>query len=306
MPPPIEPDEPAAELPFVSHLVELRDRLIRMLIAVAVIMLLTAPFANDIYTYVAAPLMAKLPEGSTMIATQVISPFLTPFKLALVAAVFIAMPYLLYQLWAFVAPGLYRHEKRLALPLLVSSIALFYIGMLFAYYLVFPIIFAFMAATTPVGVAMMTDIAAYLDFVLTLFFAFGIAFEVPIATILLVAIGVTTPEALVEKRPYVIVGAFVIGMFLTPPDIFSQTLLAVPMWLLFELGVFASRILVRDRAAREAAELAQQAAAAGSAPVPPAGPTGRGGGRPVSMADPAGQGGGAVEVGRELEPGDLR
>ncbi|HYN78902.1 MAG TPA: twin-arginine translocase subunit TatC [Lamprocystis sp. (in: g-proteobacteria)] len=298
---PLEPDAPGAELPFVSHLVELRDRLIRMLIAVAVIMLLTAPFANGIYTYVAAPLMAKLPEGSTMIATQVISPFLTPFKLALVAAVFIAMPYLLYQIWGFVAPGLYRHEKRLALPLLVSSIALFYIGMLFAYYLVFPIVFAFMAATTPAGVSMMTDISAYLDFVLTLFFAFGIAFEVPIATILLVAIGVTTPEGLVEKRPYVIVGAFVIGMFLTPPDIFSQTLLAVPMWLLFELGVFASRIMMRDRAAREAAEAEQELAAGAGA-----GSVGSGGRTDPRPTGPGAQvGAAASEVGRELEPGDL-
>lgn len=251
---PIEPDDTGAELPFVSHLIELRDRLIRMLIAVAVAVGLLFPFANTIYRFVADPLLSALPAGNTMIATQVASPFLAPFKLALVAAVFVAMPYLLYQLWAFVAPGLYRHEKRLALPLLVSAIVLFYVGMAFAYFLVFPLIFAFFAATTPDGVAMMTDISSYLDFVLTLFFAFGVAFEVPVATVLLVAIGATTPEALAEKRPYIIVGAFVVGMFLTPPDVFSQTLLAVPMWLLFETGVLFARILVRERQAREAAE----------------------------------------------------
>ncbi|WP_295583409.1 twin-arginine translocase subunit TatC [uncultured Lamprocystis sp.] len=298
MAPSIEPDEPGAEQPFISHLIELRDRLIRMLIGVGIALLVTFPFANDIYTYVAAPLIAQLPAGSTMIATQVISPFLTPFKLALVAAVFLAMPYLLYQLWAFIAPGLYRHEKRLAVPLLASSVVLFYLGMVFAYFLVFPLIFGFMAATTPEGVSMMTDISAYLDFVLALFFAFGIAFEVPIATILLVVTGLTTPDALAEKRPYVIVGAFVIGMLLTPPDVFSQTLLAVPMWLLFELGVFASRILVRERAAREAAE------AALVPPVPPGGGGGRAG-TAAPPAAPAGGSGAGLEVGRELEPGDL-
>lgn len=286
MAPSIEPDDPGAEQPFISHLIELRDRLIRMLIGVGVGLLVTFPFANDIYTYVATPLIAQLPQGSHMIATQVISPFLAPFRLALVAAVFLAMPWLLYQLWAFVAPGLYRHEKRLAVPLLISSVVLFYVGMLFAYYLVFPLIFGFMAATTPEGVSMMTDITAYLDFVLALFFAFGVAFEVPVATILLVAIGITTPEALVAKRPYVIVGAFVIGMVLTPPDVFSQTMLAIPMWLLFELGVFFSRILVRERAAREAAEAAQ---GEGSSLVPPPPPTGGypGGGHPPPSA-PAG------------------
>ena len=279
MAPSLEPDDPGAEQPFISHLIELRDRLIRMLIGVGVGLLVTFPFANDIYTYVATPLIAQLPQGSHMIATQVISPFLAPFRLALVAAVFLAMPWILYQLWAFVAPGLYRHEKRLALPLLISSVLLFYVGMLFAYYLVFPLIFGFMAATTPEGVAMMTDITAYLDFVLALFFAFGVAFEVPVATILLVALGLTTPEALVAKRPYVIVGAFVIGMVLTPPDVFSQTMLAIPMWVLFELGVFFARILVRERAAREAAEAAQGNA---SALVPPPPPTGGrpGGGHP--------------------------
>ncbi|WP_295392888.1 twin-arginine translocase subunit TatC [uncultured Thiodictyon sp.] len=267
---PIEPDDPGAEQPFISHLIELRDRMIWMLVGVGVALAVTFPFANDIYTYVATPLIAKLPQGSHMIATQVISPFLAPFKLALMAAVFLAMPWLLYQLWAFVAPGLYRHEKRLAVPLLVASVVLFYVGMVFAYYLVFPLIFGFMAATTPAGVSMMTDITAYLDFVLALFFAFGLAFEVPVATILLVAIGVTTPAALAAKRPYIVVGAFLVGMVLTPPDVFSQTMLAIPMWLLFELGVLFSRVLVRDRAAREAAAATNAAAQdAGASLVPP-------------------------------------
>ncbi|WP_295406018.1 twin-arginine translocase subunit TatC [uncultured Thiocystis sp.] len=247
MPSSMQPDDSGAEQPFISHLIELRNRLIRMLIAIGLVILVLFPFANDIYTFVAGPLIAQLPEGNSMIATQVISPFLTPFKLALVAAVFLAMPYLLYQLWAFVAPGLYQHEQRLAIPLLVSSILLFYIGMAFAYYLVFPLVFAFMASTTPEGVAMMTDIASYLDFVLALFFAFGLAFEIPIATILLVAVGAVTPDDLANKRPYVIVGAFIIGMLLTPPDVFSQTMLAIPMWLLFELGIFSSRLLIRRR-----------------------------------------------------------
>jgi sec-independent protein translocase protein TatC len=246
---PANPDELGQEQPFVSHLVELRDRLIRMLVAVLLVFLALFPFANEIYTFVASPLMAQLPEGTSMIATQVASPFLTPFKLALVSAVFLSMPYLLFQLWSFVAPGLYKHEKRLAIPLLVSSIILFYLGMLFAYFLVFPLVFAFLTGTAPQGVAVMTDITHYLDFVLTLFFAFGIAFEIPIATILIVAAGITTPEDLGRKRPYVIVGVFVVGMLLTPPDVISQTLLALPMWLLFELGIIFSRLFQRQRKA---------------------------------------------------------
>jgi len=235
-------DTPDQEQPFISHLLELRDRLLRMLVAVLVVFLLLFPFANDLYTLVAKPLMAHLPEGTSMIATEVASPFLTPFKLSLVAAVFLAMPFILYQLWSFVAPGLYQHEKRLALPLLASSVALFYLGAAFAYFVVFPLIFAFFTGTAPEGVAVMTDISRYLDFVLTLFFAFGLAFEVPIATILVVWTGMTTPEALASKRPYIIVGAFSLGMLLTPPDVISQTLLAMPMWLLFELGVMFSRM----------------------------------------------------------------
>ena len=239
------PSEDDREQPFVSHLLELRDRVLRMVIAVFAVFLVLFPFANDIYRMVASPLMAHLPEGTSMIATEVASPFLTPFKLSLVAAIFLAMPFILHQFWAFVAPGLYRHERKLVVPLLFSSVVLFYVGMAFAYFVVFPLVFAFLTGTAPEGVAVMTDIARYLDFVLTLFFAFGIAFEVPIATIVMVWAGITTPEKLVEKRPYIIVGAFLIGMLLTPPDVISQTLLALPMWVLFELGVVLSRMFVR-------------------------------------------------------------
>ena len=216
------------ELPFLSHLVEMRDRLLRVVIVVSVVFLCLFSFANDLYSLVAKPLLAHLPEGGTMIATEVASPFLTPFKLALVFSIFIAIPYILYQLWAFVAPGLYRNEKMLAFPLLISSIILFYAGMAFAYFVVFPLVFGFLIGIVPEGVAVMTDIAKYLDFVLKMFFAFGVAFEVPIATIILVAAGITTPESLAAKRPYLIVGAFVVGMMLTPPDVISQTLLALP------------------------------------------------------------------------------
>nr|WP_317622791.1 twin-arginine translocase subunit TatC [Thiohalospira halophila] len=226
---------------------ELRDRLMKVVLAVIVLFLGLFYFANDIYSFVAAPLMAHLPEGAGMIATEVASPFLTPFKLTLVLAIFLAVPVILHQLWAFVAPGLYQHEKRLALPLLASSIALFYAGMAFAYYVVMPLVFGFFTATAPEGVSVMTDIARYLDFVLKMFFAFGLAFEVPVATILLVWAGITSPKALASKRPYVIVGAFILGMLLTPPDAISQTLLAVPVWLLFELGLVLSRFFVRQR-----------------------------------------------------------
>ena len=231
------------EQPLISHLLELRTRVTRMVIAILVLLVVFFPFGNDIYIFVAAPLMDVMPEGTSMIATQVASPFLTPFKLALVTAVFVAMPYLLHQLWSFIAPGLYQHEKRLAVPLLASSVILFYAGAAFAYFVVFPLVFAFLTSVAPEGVAVATDITAYLDFVLTLFFAFGISFEVPIATILLVLAGMTTPDKLAQKRPFVVVGAFVIGMLLTPPDVISQTLLAVPIWLLFEVGIFFSRLL---------------------------------------------------------------
>ncbi|BBL76748.1 twin-arginine translocase subunit TatC [Methylomagnum ishizawai] len=232
------------EQPFISHLVELRNRLIRCIAVVLLVFSGLSFKANEIYAFVAGPLVEHMPAGSQMIATGVASPFFAPFKLALVVSVFASMPFILYQAWAFIAPGLYRHEKRFALPLLVASILLFYGGMAFAYFLVFPVIFQFMIMTTPPGVTMMTDITQYLDFVLALFFAFGISFEVPIATILLVATGIMTRESIADKRPYAIVLAFVIGMVLTPPDVVSQTMLAVPIWMLFELGLVFSRLFV--------------------------------------------------------------
>lgn len=249
----------ASSMGFMSHLVELRDRLLRIVLAILFIFLCLFYWANDIYTYLAEPLTRHLPEGSQMIAIDVASPFLTPFKLVLMLSVFLGMPYILYQIWAFVAPGLYKHEKRLAGPLLASSIVLFYCGMLFAYYVVFPLVFGFFTSIGPEMVAISTDIGRYLDFVISLFFGFGIAFEVPIATIILVAVGLTTPAKLAEKRPYVIVAAFVVGMLLTPPDVISQVLLAIPVWLLFESGVIASRIIFADRLKSEAEEEARQA-----------------------------------------------
>jgi sec-independent protein translocase protein TatC len=242
---------PLPEQPFFSHLVELRDRLIRMVAAILVLLVILFPFGNDIFHFLAQPVINALPEGNSMIATKVLSPFLTPLKLAFVASVFIAMPYLLYQLWSFIAPGLYQHEKRLAFPLLVSSILLFYLGAAFAYFVVLPLLFPFLVGVTPKDVEVMPDIADFLDVAIRLFFAFGMAFEVPIATILLVLGKATTPEKLAEKRPYVIVGAFIIGMLLTPPDVISQTMLAMPMWVLFEIGLVISRILVRRRTERE-------------------------------------------------------
>jgi sec-independent protein translocase protein TatC len=238
--------------PLVAHLIELRQRILRSLLVVAVLFVPIYYYANEIYTFVAAPLMASLPEGTTMIATDVASPFLTPFKLAAFTALFAAMPFILHQLWSFVSPGLYLREKRFALPLLVSSIALFYLGVVFAYFVVFPVIFQFFASVTPFGVTMMTDIHRYLDFVVKLFFAFGIAFEIPIATLLLVWSGFSTADSLARKRPYIVVGCFAVGMLLTPPDIISQVLLALPMWVLFEIGVLLARLSER-RAAQRAA-----------------------------------------------------
>ncbi len=235
------------EQSFVSHLLELRDRLLKMVLAIGLLFICLFPFSEHIYSWLAQPLVDALPAGATMIATDVASPFLIPFKLVLMLSVFLAVPVLLYQLWAFVAPGLYKHEKRLVLPLVVSSTLLFYLGCMFAYYVVFPLIFAFFTGIAPSGVEVATDIAKYLDFVILIFFAFGVAFEVPVATFLLVAVGVTTPDELVKKRPYIIVGAFVIGMVLTPPDIISQTLLAVPMWILFEIGVLLSRRFLANK-----------------------------------------------------------
>ncbi|RLA19959.1 MAG: twin-arginine translocase subunit TatC [Gammaproteobacteria bacterium] len=215
---------------------------------VLVIFLLLFPFANDIYSYLSGPLTVHLPEGSTMIAIEVASPFLAPFKLTMVLSIFFSMPWILFQAWGFIAPALYSHEKRLVFPLLVASSVLFYLGMAFAYYVVFPLAFGFLTATAPEGVAIMTDISRYLDFILTLFFAFGLSFEIPIATIVLIWTGAVSQKSLAEKRPYVIVGAFVFGMILTPPDVISQTLLAVPVWLLFELGLLCSRFFVKNRA----------------------------------------------------------
>lgn len=235
------------ELPFISHLIELRNRILKVVLAVLVVFLGLATYANQIYSYLAGPLLKHLPENSTMIAIDVASPFFTPFKLALVLSVFIAVPIILYQFWAFVAPGLYKNERKMILPLLVASTFLFYLGVAFAYFVVFPLIFGFLTAAAPEGVAVMTDISKYLDFVLTLFFAFGICFEVPIFTIVLVWTGLTSPADLAEKRPYVIVGAFIIGMLLTPPDAISQTLLAIPMWMLFEVGLLFSRLFVRKQ-----------------------------------------------------------
>jgi sec-independent protein translocase protein TatC len=225
------------EQTFISHLVELRARILKSLGCVLLLFLALAYFSNEIYSLLARPLIQQLPAGSTMIATEVAAPFFAPFKLTLIVAIALSIPYLLYQIWAFVAPGLYRHEQRLVLPLLASSSLLFYLGVAFAYFVVFPLMFRFFTATAPEGVAVMTDISRYLDFVLTMFLAFGFAFEVPIATLLLVHTGAVTVESLVAKRPYIIVGAFVVGMVLTPPVVISQILLAVPMWLLFELGI---------------------------------------------------------------------
>lgn len=233
------------ELSLIDHLVELRSRLLRAVAAIILVLLVLAPFARQIYSVLAKPLVRHLPEGASMIAIDVASPFLTPFKLVLILALLIAMPVVLYQLWAFVAPGLYRNEQRLARPLLGMAVGLFYAGCAFAYFVVFPVVFAFFASMAPEGVAMMTDINRYLDFVLTLFIAFGLAFQVPVATIILVALGITTPEALGRMRGYVMVGAFTVAMLLTPPDMISQTLLALPVLLLFELGIIAARLLVR-------------------------------------------------------------
>lgn len=242
-------DDSAAELeqPFLSHLVELRDRLLRAILGVLVAFAVLVPFANKLYILVARPLMAHLPAGSSMIAIDVASPFLAPFKLTMALAIFLAMPWILYQIWSFVAPGLYRHERRLIVPLLVTSSILFYLGMIFAYFVVFPLVFAFMSRTAPAGVQMATDINRYLSFVLTIFFAFGVAFEVPIATILMVWAGITTRASLAAKRPYIIVVVFFVGAALTPPDVISQTLLALPMWGLFELGVWFSRFYERKK-----------------------------------------------------------
>jgi sec-independent protein translocase protein TatC len=240
---------PSPEGGFVSHLIELRNRLVYALGAVGVVFLVLVPFSNQVYVFIAQPLMDVLPAGMSMIATEVASPFLTPLKFTLAAAVTLTIPFLLYQVWAFVAPGLYKQEKRMVVPLVVSSVLLFYTGMAFAYFVVFPSVFKVFVNFLPPGVQMMTDIKAYLDFVFSMFFAFGVAFEVPVAVVILSSTGMVNPETLAEKRPYVIVGAFVVAAILTPPDVASQFLLAVPMLILFEVGLFVARLLHRRRTA---------------------------------------------------------
>ena len=241
--------EQLAEGTLISHLLELRDRLLRAFIAVILAFIPLAFFANEVFTFVATPLIAQLPKDSSLIATSVISPFMTPFKLAFFVGLFVAMPYVLYQVWAFVAPGLYKHEKRFAFPLLVSSIVLFYCGIAFAYFAVFPVMFEFFANTTPAGVRMMTDITSYMDFVLTMFLCFGLAFEVPVVVVLLVLTGLVKVEKLAEIRGYVLIGIFVVAAILTPPDAISQTIMAVPMYLLYEGGIVMARLMRRMRRA---------------------------------------------------------
>ena len=229
--------------PFVNHLLELRDRLLRTFIAILIVFACLFPFSEQLYLYISEPIRSFLPESSTMIATEVASPFLTPFKLTLILAVYLSMPFILYQLWAFIAPGLYKKEKRIVLPLFFSSVILFYAGMAFAYYVVFPLVFMFFTSVAPEGISVMPDIRAYLDFALKLFLAFGLSFEIPIAVVILSWLGTVNPDNLAKKRPYVFVLCFILGMLLTPPDIISQILLAIPMWLLFEVGILFGRMV---------------------------------------------------------------
>jgi sec-independent protein translocase protein TatC len=248
------PKQEQHSLPLITHLLELRDRLLKVVIIVLLVFFSLVYFANDIYHYIAIPLTSQLPAGTSMIATGVATPFFTPIKLTIVLSIFLAIPVILYQLWAFIAPGLYKHERKLIAPLVISSALLFYMGMAFAYYVVFPLVFAFFTSTAPEGVTIATDISSYLDFVLKLFFAFGLAFEIPVATLLLCWTGATTPASLRAKRPYIVVAAFIIGMLLTPPDVISQTLLAVPMLILFELGLLFARFYVKEPSKEEKAE----------------------------------------------------
>ena len=236
---------------FISHLIDLRDRLLHVLIAIGVAFIPCFVFARDLYTLLATPLIAKLPVGSQMIATDVTGAFFVPMKVAMMVAFLIALPYVLYQVWAFVAPGLYQNEKKLAIPLIVTSTLLFFIGMAFAYFAVFPMVFKFVVGYTPEGVAMMTDINHYLSFVLTLFLAFGVTFETPVAVIILVRMGIVTVEKLREIRPYVVVGAFVVGAIFTPPDIVSQFMLAIPIWILYEVGIVLASMMVKAKAAED-------------------------------------------------------
>jgi sec-independent protein translocase protein TatC len=250
-----QPDAPeGGEETFISHLIELRTRLVRSVIAVVVVLLCLFPFAKNIYALLAAPLLHALPQGATMIATDVTGTFLVPLKVTLMAAFLIALPFVLWQMWAFVAPGLYQHEKKLALPVIVSSFVFFVLGMSFAYFVVFPVAFGFFASYAPAGVQMMTDIDKYLSFVLTMFIAFGVTFEVPVVVIVLVRLGMVSLDKLRSIRAYVIVGAFVVGAIFTPPDVVSQLLLAVPLWLLFELGLLMARFALPPREGEEASE----------------------------------------------------
>jgi len=253
-----EEPEKLAEGTLISHLLELRDRVLRAFLAVLICFLPCAFFSNELFTIVAQPLIDRLPEGSSLIATSVISPFMTPFKMAFFVGLILAMPVVLYQLWAFVAPGLYRHEKRFAVPLLLSSVILFYLGVAFAYLFVFPVMFDFFAKTTPDGVKMMTDISSYLDFIMTMFLCFGLAFEVPVVVVLLVLTGMISVEKLAAARGYVLIGIFVFAAFLTPPDAISQTIMAVPMYLLYEGGLIMARIMNRMRRESAAAAGAEE------------------------------------------------
>ena len=238
----------AQEETFISHLIELRSRLVRAIVAVLLVCLCLMPWAREIYTVLAQPLTAALPQGGHMIATDIVGPFLVPLKVTLLVGFVIALPYVLWEIWAFVAPGLYVHEKRLAVPLVVASFALFLVGMCFAYFLVFPMVFRFMARIAPEGVAWMTDIDKYFSFVMTTFIAFGVTFEVPVVVVVLVYTRLVSVERLREARPYVIVGAFVVGAIFTPPDVLSQVMLAVPLWLLYELGMIVAGLLVKPQA----------------------------------------------------------
>ena len=248
--------EELAEGTLMSHLLELRDRLMKAMLAVFLLFVPCAIYANDLFTLIAQPLLDKLPKGTTLIATSVTSPFMTPFKVAFFISLFAAMPVVLYQIWAFVAPGLYKREKRFAVPLLVSSVVLFYVGVVFAYFAVFPVMFTYLVGTSPLGVNYMPDMTSYLDFVLTLFFAFGVAFEVPVVVVLLVLTGLVRVEKLSENRGYVIIGIFVVAAILTPPDAISQVIMAMPMWLLYEGGLVMARVMQKMR--REAAEAAEK------------------------------------------------
>jgi sec-independent protein translocase protein TatC len=257
-----EPGDPGglAEGTLISHLLELRDRLLKAMLAVGIAFIPCAMYMNQLFTFIAEPLRKKLPPGANLIATSVVGTFTVPFKMALLLAVGIAMPFVLYQAWSFVAPGLYRHEKKLAVPLLVSSIVLFYAGAAFAYYVVFPVMLSFFVATTPPGVQMMTEMANYLDFVMVLLLAFGLAFEVPVATVLLVWTGFVNIKTLKSNRKFVLLGIFIFAAFVTPPDAVSQSALAVPMYLLYEIGIIMAGLLLKDKIAARAKEAAEQAA----------------------------------------------